>query len=245
LGVFLGDFLEPIGPGASVRGLFSADGVLLVRWASGFLPFFAPFLRFFDRFLGAFCGHWALFASMSCAYLYVNNYFSAPLAWNVLTSNRKGRQERKGRTEERQTARHEAQTNPRTQRGGNGETAKTAQPSTQRSQRPALSERLALSPSKGASRRDAEGEERRSGAGFNPGAPGQSTQRGRRGRGDCGLRIERRNGTARHVESPAATFNAAQPKVPAGRTLSYMGRTPRLALRVCDFFARFFWTRAL
>ena len=29
---------------------------------------------------------------------------------------------------------------------------------------------------------------------------------------------ERRNGTVRHVESPAETFNAARPKVPAGRT---------------------------
>ena len=76
----MGDFLEPTGPGAGVRGDFSADGVLLARWASGFLPFFAPFLHVFDRFLPVFGPHFALFSSMSCAYLYVNNFFPVSLA---------------------------------------------------------------------------------------------------------------------------------------------------------------------
>jgi hypothetical protein len=35
-------------------------------------------------------------ACMSCAYLYVNNFFSAGLAWNLRTSNRKVRKGRRG-----------------------------------------------------------------------------------------------------------------------------------------------------
>jgi len=108
-GVFLGGFLEPIGLGASVRpataravpvpgGVLGADGVPLVRWASADFATFCSFLQVFDRFLGAFCGHWALFASMSCAYLYVNNFFSASLAWKLHSLQRR---DRRGRRERR------------------------------------------------------------------------------------------------------------------------------------------------
>ena len=96
-GVFLGGFWEPIGPGAGVRADFSAEGVLLVRWAGANFDFFRGFFPFLVRFLPVFRPYFALFSSMSCAYLYVNNYFSASLAWNVHTSNRKGRKARKGR----------------------------------------------------------------------------------------------------------------------------------------------------
>ena len=81
--VFLGGFLEATGPGASVRGDFSADGVLLVRWASANFDFFRGFFTFLGRFLPVFGPFFALFPSMSCAYLYVNNYFSASLAWKL------------------------------------------------------------------------------------------------------------------------------------------------------------------
>ena len=83
-GVFSGGFLEPTGPGASVWGVFSADGVLLVRWASANFDFFRGFFTFLDRFLPVFVPFFALFPSMSCAYLYVNNYFSVSLAWFLL-----------------------------------------------------------------------------------------------------------------------------------------------------------------
>ena len=73
-GVFLGDFWEPIGPGAGARADFSADGVLLVRWASANFDFFGAFFTFFDRFLPVFVPYFALFPSMSCAYLYVHNF---------------------------------------------------------------------------------------------------------------------------------------------------------------------------
>jgi len=73
-GVFLGDFLEPIGPGAGARADFSADGVLLVRWASADLGPFSTFFAFLDRFLPVFGPFFALFPSMSCAYLYVHNF---------------------------------------------------------------------------------------------------------------------------------------------------------------------------
>ncbi len=82
-GVFLGDFLEATGPGASVRGVFSADGVLLVRWASANFDFFRGFFTFLGRFLPVFVPYFALFSSMSCAYLYVNNFFPASLAWEL------------------------------------------------------------------------------------------------------------------------------------------------------------------
>jgi len=70
----LGGFLEPIGPGTGVRGLFSADGVLLVRWASADLGLFSTFFAFLARFLPVFVPFFALFPSMSCAYLYVHNF---------------------------------------------------------------------------------------------------------------------------------------------------------------------------
>jgi hypothetical protein len=73
-GRFSGDFWEPTGPGASVRGVFSADGVLLVRWASANFDFFRGFFTFLDRFLPVFRPYFALFSSMSCAYLYVHNF---------------------------------------------------------------------------------------------------------------------------------------------------------------------------
>jgi len=73
-GVFLGDFLRATGPGASARGLFSADGVLLVRWASADLGPFSTFFAFLVRFLPVFVPFFALFPSMPCAYLYVHNF---------------------------------------------------------------------------------------------------------------------------------------------------------------------------
>jgi len=79
----LGAFLEATGPGASVRGLFSAEGVLLVRWASANFDFFRGFFTFLVRFLPVFGPYFALFPSMPCAYLYVNNFFPVSLAWNV------------------------------------------------------------------------------------------------------------------------------------------------------------------
>jgi len=72
--VFWGGFLEPIGPGASVQGFFSADGVLLVRWASANFDFFRGFFTFLVRFLPVFVPNFALFPSMPCAYLYVHNF---------------------------------------------------------------------------------------------------------------------------------------------------------------------------
>jgi len=90
-GEFWGGFLEPIGPGASVRGLFSADRVLLVRWASADLVPFSTFFAFLVRFLPVFVPYFALFSSMSCAYLYVNNYFPARLAWDLHRLHRRGR----------------------------------------------------------------------------------------------------------------------------------------------------------
>ena len=82
--VFLGDFLQATGPGAGVQGVFSADGVPLVRWASANFDFFRGFFTFLDRFLPVFVPYFALFPSMSCAYLYVNNYFSVSLACRLL-----------------------------------------------------------------------------------------------------------------------------------------------------------------
>jgi len=73
-GVFWGDFLQATGPGAGVRGDFSADGVPLVRWASADLGPFSHFFAFLVRFLPVFGPHFALFPSMSCAYLYVHNF---------------------------------------------------------------------------------------------------------------------------------------------------------------------------
>jgi len=84
-GGFLGDFLGPTGLGAGVRpataravpvpgGDFSADGGLLVRWASADLGPFSTFFAFLDRFLPVFGHYFALFPSMPCAYLYVHNF---------------------------------------------------------------------------------------------------------------------------------------------------------------------------
>jgi len=89
-GVFSGDFWEATGPGASARADFSADGVLLVRWASGNFDFFRGFFLFLVRFLPVFVPYFALFPSMPCAYLYVNNYFSVPLAWDLRSLQRSG-----------------------------------------------------------------------------------------------------------------------------------------------------------
>ena len=79
----MGDFWEATGLGASARADFSAKGVLLVRWASGNFDFFRGFFLFLDRFLPVFVPYFALFPSMPCAYLYVNNFFPVSLAWNV------------------------------------------------------------------------------------------------------------------------------------------------------------------
>jgi hypothetical protein len=51
------------------------------------------------RFLPVFGPFFALFPSMSCAYLYVNNYFSAPLAWKLHSLQRRDRGERRERRE--------------------------------------------------------------------------------------------------------------------------------------------------
>ena len=73
-GWILGGFGEPTGPGGGVRGVFSADGVLLVRWASANLVLFSTFFTFLVRFLPVFRPYFALFPSMPCAYLYVHNF---------------------------------------------------------------------------------------------------------------------------------------------------------------------------
>ena len=112
--VFSGDFWEPTGPGASVRGVFSADGVLLVRWASADLVPFSTFFAFLARFLPVFAPYFALFPSMPCAYLYVNNYFSVSLARDLHSLQRRGRRARRER-----------------RRLGKGD-GETARPSTQR-----------------------------------------------------------------------------------------------------------------
>jgi hypothetical protein len=129
-GVFLGAFLEATGPGASVRGVFSAEGVPLVRWASGNFDFFRGFFTLLDRFLPVFVPFFALFSSMPCAYLYVNNFFPVSLAWELHSLHRRG-------AENAENGGNGGTENPETGKG----TAKTAQPSPQRSQRPALSER--------------------------------------------------------------------------------------------------------
>ena len=54
----MGGFLEPIGPGASARGDFSADGVPWVRWASANLHFFAVFCGFLAGFCRLFVAIW-------------------------------------------------------------------------------------------------------------------------------------------------------------------------------------------
>jgi hypothetical protein len=89
-------------------GVFSLKHPRMLRWASADLVPFSTFFTFLDRFLPVFVPYFALFPSMPCAYLYVNNFFSARLARNVLTSNRKGRQARKGRIGEGQTTHREA-----------------------------------------------------------------------------------------------------------------------------------------
>jgi len=82
-GVFWGGFLRATGPCGGVRGVFSADGVPLVRWASANFDFFGGFFTFLGRFLPVLGPYFALFPSMPCAYLYVNNFFPVSLAWNV------------------------------------------------------------------------------------------------------------------------------------------------------------------
>jgi hypothetical protein len=115
-GAFSGDFGESTGPGASAGGDFSADGVLLVRWASANFDFFRGFFTFLGRFLPVFRPFFALFPSMSWAYLYVNNFFPVSLAWGLRSLHRRDRRARRGRQRLGK---------------GDGETAKTAQPSTQ------------------------------------------------------------------------------------------------------------------
>ena len=92
----MGGFLGPIGPGASVRGDFSAEGVLLVRWVSANFDFFRGFFTFLVRFLPVFRPYFALFPSMPCAYLYVSNFFPVSLAWDLRSLQRRDRRERRG-----------------------------------------------------------------------------------------------------------------------------------------------------
>jgi len=73
-GVFLGDFLEPTGLGASAGGDFPPKHPRMVRWASADLVLFSTFFAFFDRFLPVFVPYFALFSSMPCAYLYVHDF---------------------------------------------------------------------------------------------------------------------------------------------------------------------------
>ena len=54
----MGGFLEPVGPGAGVRGFFSAEGVPWVRWASANLQLFAVFCGFFAGFCRLFVAIW-------------------------------------------------------------------------------------------------------------------------------------------------------------------------------------------
>jgi len=93
-GVFWGDFWEATGPGASVRGDFSADGAPMARWASANFDFFRGFFAFLVRFLPVFGPYFALFPSMSYAYLYVHNFFPASLAWKLHSLHRRGRRAR-------------------------------------------------------------------------------------------------------------------------------------------------------
>jgi len=67
----------------------------LVRWASADLGPFSTFFTFLDRFLPVFGPYFALFPSMSCAYLYVNNFFPASLAWELHSLQRRERRERR------------------------------------------------------------------------------------------------------------------------------------------------------
>jgi hypothetical protein len=113
-GVFLGGFWDATGPGARVRGVFSAEGVLLVRWASANFDFFRGFFLFLARFLPVFVPYFALFPSMSWAYLYVNNFFPVSLAWELHSLHRRDRRGRRERRESGEKARRQ-----------------TAQPSTQ------------------------------------------------------------------------------------------------------------------
>ena len=78
-----------------------ADGVLLVRWASANFDFFRGFFAFLVRFLPVFVPFFALFPSMPCAYLYVNNFFPASLAWDLRSLQRRERRERGGGMGER------------------------------------------------------------------------------------------------------------------------------------------------
>jgi hypothetical protein len=120
-GVFLGGFWEPTGLGAGFRGFFSADGVVLARWASANFDFFRGFFTFFDRFLPVFGPYFALFSSMSCAYLYVNNFFPASLAWDLHSLHRRARRERRERRELGEKAKRQtAQPSPQRRRGGLG-----------------------------------------------------------------------------------------------------------------------------
>jgi hypothetical protein len=70
----LGDFGEPTGLGASVRGVFSPKDPRMLRWASADLVPFSTFFAFLARFLPVFRPYFALFPSMPCAYLYVHNF---------------------------------------------------------------------------------------------------------------------------------------------------------------------------
>jgi len=70
----LGDFGRPTGPGAGVRGDFSPKHPRMLRWASADLGPFSAFFAFLARLLPVFGPYFALFPSMSCAYLYVHNF---------------------------------------------------------------------------------------------------------------------------------------------------------------------------
>jgi len=113
-GGFWGGFLEPTGPGASARGDFSPKDPRMLRWASADLVPFSTFFAFLARFLPVFAPYFALFPSMPCAYLYVNNYFSVSLARDLHSLQRRGRRARRER-----------------RRLGKGD-GETARPSTQR-----------------------------------------------------------------------------------------------------------------
>ena len=70
----MGDFLRATGLGGGVRWDFSPKHPRMSRWASADLGSFSTFFAFLDRFLPVFGPYFALFSSMSCAYLYVHNF---------------------------------------------------------------------------------------------------------------------------------------------------------------------------
>jgi len=93
----LGRFLGGHRPWRWRQGGFFGGRGALGKMGKCEFALFCSFLRGFGRFLPAFCGNLVLFASMPFAYLYVSNYFSASLAWELHSLQRRARRERGGK----------------------------------------------------------------------------------------------------------------------------------------------------